>query len=244
MFAVHTLGTGSAPYLVEMTSSVPGNASHDLRGLLSRHHDRLDKIFGDLVRAFDVGEREQAARLWNGFEAELAAHFELEERRIFPELACAAPAEAAALECEHDRIREKVAELGVGLDLHLTRADAVAKLLFELKAHADREEALLYRWADVSLDHDLRASIHAHGTALPRKSEPPRAPNSPRLVVYIEDNPSSIALMKDLLADFEDVEMIGAPTAEIGIEIVRARTICASLTPSRSGSMFLVTASS
>jgi CheY-like chemotaxis protein len=43
------------------------------------------------------------------------------------------------------------------------------------------------------------------------------------LVVYIEDNPSSIALMIDLLEDFERVELLTAPTAEIGLEVVRAR---------------------
>jgi signal transduction histidine kinase/CheY-like chemotaxis protein len=43
------------------------------------------------------------------------------------------------------------------------------------------------------------------------------------LVVYIEDNPSNIAFMTDLIGDFESVELLTAPTAEIGIELVRAR---------------------
>ena len=43
------------------------------------------------------------------------------------------------------------------------------------------------------------------------------------LIAYIEDNPSNIAFMQDLLADFERVELVTAPTAEIGIELVRAR---------------------
>ena len=43
------------------------------------------------------------------------------------------------------------------------------------------------------------------------------------VIVYVEDNPSNIAFMKDLLADFERVELLTAPTAEIGIELVRAR---------------------
>jgi PAS domain S-box-containing protein len=43
------------------------------------------------------------------------------------------------------------------------------------------------------------------------------------LVVYIEDNPSNIAFMEDLISDFESVELLTAPTAEIGIELVRAR---------------------
>jgi PAS domain S-box-containing protein len=42
-------------------------------------------------------------------------------------------------------------------------------------------------------------------------------------IVYVEDNPSSIALVQALLADFERVELLTAPTAEIGIELVRAR---------------------
>jgi PAS domain S-box-containing protein len=42
------------------------------------------------------------------------------------------------------------------------------------------------------------------------------------VIVYVEDNPSNIAFMEDLLADFERVELITAPTAEIGLELVRA----------------------
>lgn len=42
-------------------------------------------------------------------------------------------------------------------------------------------------------------------------------------VIYVEDNPSNIAFMEDLLADYERVELITAPTAEIGVDLVRAR---------------------
>jgi PAS domain S-box-containing protein len=42
-------------------------------------------------------------------------------------------------------------------------------------------------------------------------------------IVYVEDNPSNIAFMEDLLGDFERVALLTAPTAEIGIELVRAR---------------------
>jgi PAS domain S-box-containing protein len=43
------------------------------------------------------------------------------------------------------------------------------------------------------------------------------------VIVYVEDNPSNIAFMEDLLADFDSVSLLTAPTAEIGIELVRAR---------------------
>ena len=42
------------------------------------------------------------------------------------------------------------------------------------------------------------------------------------LVVYIEDNPSNIAFMQSLVGELERVELICAPTAEVGIELVRA----------------------
>jgi CheY-like chemotaxis protein len=43
------------------------------------------------------------------------------------------------------------------------------------------------------------------------------------VIVYVEDNPSNIAFMRDLLDDFERVELLTAPTAELGLELVRAR---------------------
>jgi PAS domain S-box-containing protein len=43
------------------------------------------------------------------------------------------------------------------------------------------------------------------------------------VIVYVEDNPSNIAFMRDLLEDFERVELLTAPSAELGLEIARAR---------------------
>jgi PAS domain S-box-containing protein len=43
------------------------------------------------------------------------------------------------------------------------------------------------------------------------------------VIVYVEDNPSNIAFMQDLLADFERVQLLAAPTAELGIELARSR---------------------
>ena len=43
------------------------------------------------------------------------------------------------------------------------------------------------------------------------------------VIVYVEDNPSNIAFMQDLLGDFARVELLAAPTAETGIELARAR---------------------
>ena len=39
---------------------------------------------------------------------------------------------------------------------------------------------------------------------------------------YVEDNPSNVAFMEALLTSFDAVQLVVAPNAEIGIELVRA----------------------
>jgi CheY-like chemotaxis protein len=43
-----------------------------------------------------------------------------------------------------------------------------------------------------------------------------------RTVLYVEDNPANVTFMKDLLSSFENIDLLTAPTAEIGIELARA----------------------
>jgi signal transduction histidine kinase/ActR/RegA family two-component response regulator len=46
--------------------------------------------------------------------------------------------------------------------------------------------------------------------------------DSPRVtVVYVEDNPANVAFMQQLLGEFERVQLLTAPSAELGIELVR-----------------------
>ncbi|HET9622938.1 MAG TPA: PAS domain S-box protein [Kofleriaceae bacterium] len=46
---------------------------------------------------------------------------------------------------------------------------------------------------------------------------------SPFLLLYIEDNPSNTALMRSLIDDLPRLRMLTATTAEVGLELVRAR---------------------
>ena len=43
-----------------------------------------------------------------------------------------------------------------------------------------------------------------------------------RTIVYVEDNPSNIAFMRGLVSQLDRVSLVCAPTAEVGIELVRA----------------------
>jgi PAS domain S-box-containing protein len=42
-------------------------------------------------------------------------------------------------------------------------------------------------------------------------------------IVYVEDNPSNIAFMRELVEELPSVELLTAPNAEIGLELVRGR---------------------
>jgi len=48
--------------------------------------------------------------------------------------------------------------------------------------------------------------------------------DGPRLrIVYIEDNPSNVAFMHDFALDYAGIELLTAPSAELGIELVRTQ---------------------
>jgi PAS domain S-box-containing protein len=44
-----------------------------------------------------------------------------------------------------------------------------------------------------------------------------------RSLLYVEDNPANVTFMRDVLGEFDGLELATAPTAEMGIELARAR---------------------
>lgn len=47
---------------------------------------------------------------------------------------------------EHAQIRSALSEMGVAIELHALREEAVTALLGLLRAHGRREDETLYRW--------------------------------------------------------------------------------------------------
>lgn len=75
-------------------------------------------------------------------------------------------------------------------------------------------------WVDLPV-HEEQA---AKGSQVPRLSrEPQLALTSRQLVLYVEDNPANVLFMRDLLEGFEEIDLLVAPTAEIGVELARAK---------------------
>ena len=79
-----------------------------------------------------------------------------EDRELLPALARIDPEEAAALAADHQRLRARLTEVGVGVDLHATRAHDVRELIVDLGKHAWREGELMYRWAGDVFDEPTR----------------------------------------------------------------------------------------
>lgn len=122
-----------------------------LRTLLSRDHQELDQLFDALLNALQADAREDALRLWSAFDDGLCRHMALEEKELFPLLAQHDAREVEGLMKEHDEIRVKLADLGLGVDLHEIRVQTVSDFIEQLRRHANRENALAYRWAQQSV---------------------------------------------------------------------------------------------
>lgn len=118
-----------------------------LRALLARDHRELNQLFEALLNALQADAREDALRLWAAFDDGLCRHMALEEKDLLPLLHQEDAREVEALLEEHEQIRTKLADLGVGVELHQIRVQTVSDFIEQLRRHASREDALAYRWA-------------------------------------------------------------------------------------------------
>ena len=128
--------------------TVGGTATPTMRDRLLTDHRRLELLFTHVLDAFDADAREDCQQYWAMLENGLERHFTAEERYIFPSFMKFDPAETRALREDHDIIRSKMAELGVGVELKLVRAELAHRFIEALRDHAAREDKLLYRWID------------------------------------------------------------------------------------------------
>jgi PAS domain S-box-containing protein len=68
----------------------------------------------------------------------------------------------------------------------------------------------------VATPEEGRAMPHAEVAAL-------RSSSAGRVVLYVEDNPANVSFMRDVLGDFDGLELVVAPTAEMGLELATVR---------------------
>jgi hemerythrin superfamily protein len=120
--------------------------------LLIEDHRRLEGLFAEMLEAAEAGvDSRTLGVLWTRLERGVLAHLQGEESELFGALEGRHPEMIRALRKEHHQIRELLSELDVEVDLHFLRAPRVARFIALWRSHAAREDASLYRWADVEL---------------------------------------------------------------------------------------------
>lgn len=134
-----------------------GEGGQGLRALLARDHRRVQALLDGLLDDFEEDDRADLRDSWKRFEEGLSAHLAAEESYLLPQFARVEPEEAARLAADHDAFRARLAELGVGVDLHSVRLATVRELADALEAHARREDELFYRWAEGASASDRAA---------------------------------------------------------------------------------------
>ncbi|MFO0576165.1 MAG: PAS domain S-box protein [Polyangia bacterium] len=106
-----------------------------------------------------------------------------------------------------------------GTGIGLTISKRLAELMHGSVGFRSKEGEGSEFWIELPVE-----TPRATEPAAKKHEEVPRAPDGDRyLVLYIEDNPSNIALMEDIMNDIESLTLLTAPTAEIGLELARAR---------------------
>ena len=137
----------------------PGRGADGPRVLLGRDHQRLRQLLTGLVEEFEEGDPDDLRDTWARFEEHLQAHLGAGESHILPLFDAVEPAEARALRAEHVAFRRTVEELAVGVDLHAVRLDAVREFADALRRHAEREDRLMYRFAEREVPEADREAI-------------------------------------------------------------------------------------
>ncbi len=107
-----------------------------------------------------------------------------------------------------------------GTGIGLTISKRLAELMNGSVGFRSTEAVGSEFWIEIPLD--LSSSAPSRRSPRTQGADTSRATGDRQLIVYVEDNPSNIAFMHDLVEDLP-VELITAPTAEIGLELIRAR---------------------
>ena len=109
---------------------------------------------------------------------------------------------------------------GTGIGLAITRR--LAELMAGSVGFRSRPGVGSEFWIELPLHEAKLMRPAAQGPVTPAVASPVGSAGARYTVVYIEDNPSNVAFMRSLLEDVERISLFCVPTAEVGIEVVRA----------------------
>jgi PAS domain S-box-containing protein len=107
-----------------------------------------------------------------------------------------------------------------GTGIGLTIAKRLADLMHGRVGFASEVGRGSAFWVELGVHRGTTAELSAPAAGADRS--PLAGPGARHTVVYVEDNPSNIAFMREVMADLDRIELITAPNAELGLELIRA----------------------
>ena len=118
------------------------------RFIVQRGHE-LEAACADFLQQLATDPHTLASH-WDDLDAALRDHLAAEEELLFPDYQLFAPEDGDALRTDHARIRALLHDVGDDVKHHQIHAGRLRQLVALLQAHATRENASLYVWAERS----------------------------------------------------------------------------------------------
>jgi PAS domain S-box-containing protein len=109
---------------------------------------------------------------------------------------------------------------GTGIGLAISKR--LAELMFGSVGFESTPGAGSTFWLELPVHERSARETSAVSGAIRESTSQVASPGS-RVIVYVEDNPSNVAFMREVVSELEDVELVCVPSAEVGIELVRER---------------------
>jgi hypothetical protein len=141
------------------TAGLDAGAANGPRLLLADHHRRIEEACKALRTCAHGGCPRDLLEQYRFLERSVLDHLEAEEKVILPDYAAHAPEDAYAIYQEHAAIRILLFQIGVEVELHVVRLEALEQLIATLHAHAAREDASMYPWAQVHLPLSMKRRL-------------------------------------------------------------------------------------
>ena len=133
----------------------------NVRKSLGSDHEAIDHRLSDLVNAVEGADFRTVLQVFREDDRGLRAHIDGEERYLFGGFEEHHPREIGELRKDHERFRRALDELSIETELHTLRKERIDDLVAQLRAHASKENATLYQWADEPSYGEQRDALFA-----------------------------------------------------------------------------------
>jgi CheY-like chemotaxis protein len=109
-----------------------------------------------------------------------------------------------------------------GTGIGLTISKRLAELMHASIGFTSEVDRGSEFWIDVPVHHALASEPHSDVHARATTTSTLATGVARHKVVYVEDNPSNIAFMREVMEDLATIDLLTAPNAELGIELICA----------------------